>query len=416
MEGMTTEAFDDALWPPLAMAYRVSRRRPLLFDVVLVVLLDLITVIPLILGPEDRWWVWVLDQALILPLLARRRWPVQVFGLLAGLAFLQWLLNDPLAADAGLLLALYTIACHQPRSRALISAGILEVGVVLASVRFAPASDGLAGSLVFLSGLVLTALLAGIALSTHGAYLASMIERTHRLEYERDQQARLAAIAERTRIAREMHDIIAHNISVIIALADGAALSNGTGAIASTDAMRTVSETGRQALVEMRRLLGVLRDDTGSASGFAPQPGLYRLGELVAKVRTAGLPVELTVTGRPSVLSATAEATVYRIVQEGLTNILKHASRPTRVSLVLAWTDDALCLEITDDGEPRRPDRSDVVIASDTGHGLSGMAERVALFAGSVGAGPMTERGWQVRARLPFDPSVVASSVTAGTP
>jgi signal transduction histidine kinase len=399
MEGMTTEAFDDALWPPLAMAYRVSRRRPLLFDVVLVVLLDLITVIPLILGPEDRWWVWVLDQALILPLLARRRWPVQVFGLLAGL-----------------LLALYTIACHQPRSRALISAGILEVGVVLASVRFAPASDGLAGSLVFLSGLVLTALLAGIALSTHGAYLASMIERTHRLEYERDQQARLAAIAERTRIAREMHDIIAHNISVIIALADGAALSNGTGAIASTDAMRTVSETGRQALVEMRRLLGVLRDDTGSASGFAPQPGLYRLGELVAKVRTAGLPVELTVTGRPSVLSATAEATVYRIVQEGLTNILKHASRPTRVSLVLAWTDDALCLEITDDGEPRRPDRSDVVIASDTGHGLSGMAERVALFAGSVGAGPMTERGWQVRARLPIDPSVVASSVTAGTP
>jgi signal transduction histidine kinase len=393
----------------MATAYRISRRRPLLFDVLIVVALGLITSIPLILGPEDRWWVWVLDAALILPLIVRRRWPFGVFTVLAGVAFLQWLLNVPLAADAGLLLALYTIASLQPRSRALLSAGILEVGVVLASVRFAPASDGLLGSLIFLSGLVLAALLGGIALTTHGAYLASMIDRNRRLEYERDQQARLAAAAERTRIAREMHDIVAHSISVIIALADGAAASNGHGSNESTAAMRSVSDTARTALGEMRRLLGVLRDETGSASELTPQPGLDELNDLVQKVRDAGLPVTLTVTGHPRTLTPTAEATVYRIIQEALTNILKHASGPTAVTLVLDWSEHALCMEVTDNGAAAGNGESTQAAAAGVGHGLAGMSERLSMFAGSVAAGPLAGAGWRVSATLPIDSTVIAN-------
>ncbi len=383
----------DGLWPPLATVARFATRRPLAYDVALMLAVNAVTIVPLIVGNENRPWVWVLDQALVLPLVLRRRYPFGVFAFMSAVAFIVWLLNVPLAAAFGLALALFTVAAQQSRTRALVAAAVLEVGVVLASVRFAPARDGLIGSLVLLSGLVLAGLFGGIALSTHRAYLESMVDRTRRLELERDQQAHIAATAERTRIAREMHDIVAHSISVIIALADGAALSNDQGPRQATDAMWKVSETGRQALAEMRRLLGVLRDDA-THTDLAPQPGIARLDDLVDAVRATGLPVDVVVSGERRPMPATAEATVYRIVQEGLTNTMKHAADPSQVVLTLDWAADMLRIEITDDGHGGVGQPLD-------GHGLTGMAERTAMFGGSVLAGPVPGGGWRVSARLP---------------
>jgi signal transduction histidine kinase len=386
----------DDLWPPIAGVARFALRRPTLSDVICVLTLGVLTAIPLLLGPENRWWVWLLDVALVLPLVVRRHHPVALFWVLAAVAFVQWLADVPLAADVSLLVALYTVAARREPRDALVAAGVLEFGVVLASIRFAPASDGLTGSLVFLSGLVTAALFTGIALRSHTAYLASIVDRTQQLEHERDQQARLAATAERTRIAREMHDIVAHSLSVVIALADGAALSNRGGADEATEAMQQVSTVGREALAEMRRLLGVLRDDATDPAELAPQPGLGRLEDLLDQVRAVGLPVRVAIRGEPRPISPIEDATAYRIVQESLTNTLKHADRPTEVSVTIVWASDALSLEVTDDGRVRRG------FGRPAGHGLLGMSERAALFDGKVSAGPIAGKGWQVNAQLPL--------------
>ncbi|HVY09740.1 MAG TPA: sensor histidine kinase [Mycobacteriales bacterium] len=387
----------DEMWAPLAAILRLAARRPLLTNAAEVLLLDLATAIPLFDGDENRWWVWALSQALILPLFARRRAPNSVFVVLCGLAFVQWLANVPLAADAGLLVALYTVAARRSRREALMAAGVLEVGVVLASVRFAPASDGLVGSLVFLSGLVTAALFGGVAWRSHVAYLDSVVDRAARLEKERDQKAQLAVIGERTRIAREMHDIVAHSLSVVVALADGAALTNPTNPDEATEAMRQVSTAGRQALTEMRRLLGVLRDADGEAP-LAPQPGLTDIGTLLEQVRAVGLTADLTTSGDPRPLPPTEDAAAYRIVQESLTNTLKHGRNVTRVDVAMSWSDHQLTVDVRDDGRAA----GDVAVP---GHGLLGMSERVAIFGGVVSAGPVPGRGWCVTARFPLGAS-----------
>ena len=165
--------------------------------------------------------------------------------------------------------------------------------------------------------------LLGISVQNRRALLASLQERAARLELERDQQGRVAAAAERARIAREMHDIVAHNLAVVIALADGAVFAARESPEQATAAMEKVSRTGREALAEMRRLLGVLNDE--SAGSRVPQPGIPELEQLVAQVRTTGVPVDLEVTGDPAGLPAGVQLATYRIVQEALTNTLKHA-------------------------------------------------------------------------------------------
>jgi signal transduction histidine kinase len=382
------------MWAPLAAVLRFASRRPLLSNAAEVVLLDLATAIPLFDGDENRWWVWVLDQALILPLLARRRAPNRVFVALSAIAFVQWLAHVPLAADASLLVSLYTVAARRSRREALVASAILEFGVVLASTRFVPASDGLVGSLIFLTGLVTAALFGGVAWRSHVAHLDAVVDRAAQLERERDQQARLAVIGERTRIAREMHDIVAHSLSVVVALSDGAALTNERDPAEATDAMRQASAVGRQALSEMRRLLGVLRDDDSDLP-LAPQPGLAEIGGLLEQVRAVGLSADVRTAGDPRPLPPTEDAAAYRIVQESLTNALKHARQATRVDVALEWTADLLRVEVSDDG--RGSDRTD-----GAGHGLLGMSERVAIFGGEVEAGPLPGRGWRVSALLPL--------------
>jgi signal transduction histidine kinase len=204
-----------------------------------------------------------------------------------------------------------------------------------------------------------------------------------------------AAAAERARIAREMHDIVAHNLSVMIALADGAAFAAERSPEQSVSAMRNVAATGRGALTEMRRLLGVLRDDDGSESSRAPQPGIHELDQLVGQVRAAGLPVSLAVEGDGDALPAGAQLTVFRLVQEALTNTLKHAGPRARAQVSLRFDAAGVDVEISDDGTGARSSAQGA-----HGLGLNGMRERAAVYAGTVEAGPLASGGWRVHTRL----------------
>jgi signal transduction histidine kinase len=206
-----------------------------------------------------------------------------------------------------------------------------------------------------------------------------------------EREAEHARATERTRIARELHDIVAHHLSVIVLQAAGARAS---GKPAET-ALEKIENSGRQALNETRRLLGVLREPDPGA-GLAPQPGIDALDALAASVRAAGLPVDLVITGDHAALPAAVDVSVYRIVQEALTNVLKHAG-PARAQVAIGCADEVVSIEVTDDGTGRAADP-----APPGGHGLTGMRERAAIFGGELQAGPARGGGFAVRARLPL--------------
>lgn len=337
---------------------------------------------------------------LCLPLVWRRRFPRTVFGFQCVVALVQWSAGFVQVADVALLVGLYTVAAHCTREWAVAAAGVLELGVAMSVVRWWTDNLKVVPSIVLLSGMVTAAFVLGVNLRTRRAYLASLEDRALRAETERDQQSRIAAAGERARIAREMHDIVAHNLSVMIALADGAAYAIRTGSAEAESAARQVSDTGRQALAEMQRLLGVLRDETDTTTR-APQPGIDQLDELIAQVRATGLAASLTVSGRPFALPTTAQLAVYRVVQEALTNVLKHADAPHRAQVNLRYAESELRVDVIDDGaptvlDPNRP----------SGHGLAGMRERAALFGGDVAAGPVAGGGWRVALRMSAEPLV----------
>jgi signal transduction histidine kinase len=230
----------------------------------------------------------------------------------------------------------------------------------------------------------------GLNARTRRAYLASLVDRAARLERERDQQARIAAGEERARISRDVHDIVTHSLSVMVALTDGAAYALPGSPDRAAEAVTKAAEIGRQAIGEMQRVVGVLRDGTR-----CPQPGLKQLEGLLTEVRAAGLPVEFTVAGRPAPMASGAELAVYRVVQEALTNVRKHGASGTAAQVRIAYADDRVEIEITDDGPPARDSRN--------GHGIVGMRERVAVYGGLLQAGPRPGGGWRVYAR--FDPA-----------
>jgi signal transduction histidine kinase len=378
------------------MAWRDrAARHPRAVDALVAAAVLLVTLPATVRLGHDRPAAWLFAAALVLPLIWRRRAPVAVFAVLAVVALVQWAVGLRLAADFALLVALYTVATTQPRRIALAALAVLEAGVLLAAVRFAPTGDAI-GSFVFLSGLVAAAYFVGTSVRNRRAYLGALVDRAARAERERDQQARLAATEERTRLARELHDIVAHSLTVVVTLAEAATASAESDPAAARAAMGQVATTGRTALGEMRRLLDVLRTEPGEpVADLAPAPGLDGVDGLVAGARAAGLPVRLTVAGRPRRLPAAMDATAHRVVQESLTNVLKHAVDPSAVEVLVRWEDGGLVLQVGDDGRS-------AAASGEPGHGLTGMRERVALFGGELSAGPTAAGGWRVRARLPL--------------
>jgi signal transduction histidine kinase len=347
-------------------------------------------------------WLWF--GAVHLPLVWRRRAPVLVFWAVLGLAGAA-LITSPRAIVQGVypeslaLVAIYTVARYRPRRYLWPAIAVLEGSLVVAAWR----QEQRWTSLTLGTSVLAATVLLGVTVGTRRAYLGELEERARRLERERDQQAQLAVATERARIARELHDIVAHNLAVMIALADGAAFAATVAPDRAADAMQQVSGTGRQALAEMRRLLGLLRDDqpVQAPSELVPQPGLDDLDELVDQVRAAGVRVELTRQGTAGAWGPGAGLAVYRIVQEALTNTLKHAGPQASAQVRLRYTATGVDLEVTDDGAGR-PARA-VAGTAAGGHGLAGMIERATSYGGQVQAGPCPPTGWRVRARLRFD-------------
>ncbi|MBE3013346.1 sensor histidine kinase [Microbispora sp. NEAU-D428] len=336
----------------------------------------------------------LLSAALIVPLTWRRDHPREVFAVVAAVSFVQWLLDViVLPANIAVLVAVYGVASRCTLRWALAAGVVAEFGLLLAMLRWSPdAGQAWPSSSAF----IVAVWIAGIYANTRRRYVEGLVERAERAERERDQQARIAAAAERARIARELHDVVAHNVSVMVVQADGAGYAIDGDPEQARRALQAISATGRQALAEMRRLVGVLRQDAGSpAEEYAPQPGVAQLGDLIRQVRDSGLPTEFTVSGTAQTLPEGEQLAVYRIVQEALTNALKHGGPGTRAWVEMTYGRGAIELRISDDGRGAAAPRPV------GGHGLIGMRERAAMYGGSVDAAPRPGGGFRVVVRIP---------------
>ncbi|GAA4741224.1 hypothetical protein GCM10023328_23030 [Modestobacter marinus] len=346
----------------------------------------------------------LLSLALLVPLAWRRRRPVRAAAVVVGVSLLELVLVPDyfLPANIAAPVMIYALAAYAPRwaGRAGLVAGL--VGAALASAVYFGWGSWV--NFLFAAGMISVLVVACWALGdlrrARLQQVAGLEERARLLELEREQEMRLAASTERARIAREMHDVVAHSLSVVIAQADGGRYAGQVDPAAATGALEAISATGRQALTDMRKLLGVLRE--GDGQEFAPQPDVAAIDQLVADVRASGLAVELVVEGTPRPLPAGAQLAAYRIVQESLTNVLKHAGPAGRAWVRLHWRPDALELAVLDDG---RGASAAIVESDGQGQGLLGMRERAALHGGLLTAGPRTGGGFGVHASLPYGPS-----------
>jgi signal transduction histidine kinase len=332
-----------------------------------------------------------------LPLAARRRFPgvVLALGVASGLAVAALGLS-PIVLGVAILVAVYSVAAYGTRWVSLAGLAAAELGSV--AVQLTPGRFQ-APTVVSNALVIGAAWLLGHFVGVRRAYTARLEERTAELEQAREELARRAVAEERLRLARELHDVVAHAMSVI-------AVQSGVGAhVASTQpeeaakALSAIEATSRAALEELRRLLGVLRQDSEPHGDLTPVPGLADLDSLLAEVSKAGLGVRLRVEGTPSQLPAGVDLSAYRIVQEALTNVVKHAGE-ARAQVRIRYRDQEVTVEVTDDGRGVGAPAGDG--PAGVGHGLIGMRERVAAFDGDLEAGPRPGGGFRVAARLPL--------------
>ncbi|MEU1519409.1 histidine kinase [Streptomyces sp. NPDC005811] len=339
-----------------------------------------------------------ITAAMVLALWWRRRAPATVFAVVAVASVIPLALNLWLLAGACLLTALHNLALHGPL-RLLGWASAVVLVETSAAVWCLLPSGNPAPALLLVVSQEIAAVALALALRTQRVYLAALRERAARLEIERDQRERLTAAAERHRVAREMHDIVGHNLAVVVGLADGAAALAVSQGEQSAEALRLIGDTGREAMGEVRRVLGVLGDEPEEAP-LSPQPSLVDLDTLLARVRAAGLSVSYRTEGNLTALSGGIQLTVYRIVQEALTNTLKHAGPGSAAHATVTTAKGAIRVRVTDTG-PRPGDRHTDASPDASGHGLVGIHQRTAMYGGTVIAGPRTDRpGWIVDVTL----------------
>ncbi|WCN01686.1 sensor histidine kinase [Streptomyces sp. M92] len=345
------------------------------------------------------WLLLAMTLGFTVPLLWRRSHPGAVLLAMAPVAVVNAWTGAILQAAMLQLLVVFHIALRRPLRSLCWATPLVLTQVLVSGLRHGDSAGSWNqqfGSQLLSIGV---ATLIGVTVRTRRNYTAALEDRAQRLEVERDQQAQLAAAAERARIAREMHDIIGHNLSVITGLADGGRYAATKSPERAAQALDAIGNTSRQAMGELRRLLDVLRDDEQSRqepAELAPQPSLTDLAPLIDGVRRAGLPVRTTVDGRPA-LPAGRQLAVYRVIQEALTNTLKHAGPDATADIDLSYGDGgAVTLTITDTGRA-------APAATTDGRGLPGMRERTALYGGTLEAGPRPrpEQGWRVHLHLP---------------
>jgi signal transduction histidine kinase len=364
---------------------------------VFVVLLAVIAEIKIWIAPgEGPRAVFIVGTLLwTLPLLLRRRLPfaapVFAFSVQAGSAFVDPTIGTETTATIALFLTFWVVGAYNEGSQAITGAAI-----GCSSVAVVAQQDVHVGLEEAISGCVMGGAICLIAytLQRRTKLAGEHVEHAARVEREREERTRAAIEEERKRIARELHDVIAHTVSVMTVQAGAARLLLDEEPERAAGPLLAVEETGRQALTDLRRLFEIMQEEASTTTS-GPQTGLADLDGLLAHTRRAGLPVELAVEGHPRALTPGVDLAAYRIVQEALTNARKHAG-PARAHVAVRYGPEALDLEITDDGRASTKGRNG-------GHGLVGMRERAALYGGELAAGPRTEGGFIVRARLPIE-------------
>lgn len=327
-------------------------------------------------------------------LLFRRRTPMLSLTATAGIMLITFSAPESFAAVAAAM-ALYAVAVYRSARHALFAL-LGTSGILLLAAAILPGSmvdPGQAGQAI---AVLVIATLIGLNVRSRRGYVAALVDRADRLTREREHLASIVAAAERNAIAREMHDIVSHGLAVMISLAHGSAEIAPTDPARAVKAMRQVAETGRTAVADMRRMLGVLteRNTVDSPGAAAPAPRVEDIRALVALFRSTGLPVVLQSTGVPPA-DPGAQLAIYRVIQEGLTNALKYARAATAVTVVLQFSPQAIIASVTDDGQ------HDGLSTDHPGRGIVGLRERVALYGGTIQAGPLATGGWSVTAQFP---------------
>ncbi|MFU8851220.1 sensor histidine kinase [Micromonospora sp. SL1-18] len=403
--------------------------RSVAFDVAVSGLVALFAVAGVVAQPGG-WKATLVGIGMAVALLFRRTHPSAVAAVVGALALSQVIVGwGPLGHDVAVLVALYSVVKYADRLRDGVIVGLVAaVGVVLAALQVRGPAAWWASAIYF--GLVTGAVwLMGLNVRTRRLYVLSLEERASTLEREREAEARAAVAEERTRIARELHDVVAHSMAVMIVQADGVRLTIDRDPATAREAAKVVADTGRQALEEMRRLVGVLREPSRPEPVAAPgaaaapdgglsaepthrRPALVELPALLDRFRAAGLRVSYGATGEPMPLPPGLELTVYRVVQESMTNVLKHAGVGASVELSLDWSPTTVVVRAVDDGRGRPLVRP----APSGGHGLLGMRERVGVYDGSLTAGPKLAGGWRVEVRLPLPGAPAAEEGEAALP
>ncbi|MFL6143854.1 MAG: sensor histidine kinase [Labedaea sp.] len=350
-------------------------------------------------GPTvPPWYVAIpLIIGTVAPLAFRRKYPLVAAYLVLVIGIPHSALELGLASLFGLCIAVYTLVTYVGRKPALLYViANLVTGAI--QLRFqADSPEEILAVAIFAVLAVALCWALGEFVGARRAYQAEVEARLHLLETERDQQAKIAVAEERARIARELHDVVAHAVSVIVVQADGAAYAVRCQPELAERAVKTISSTGREALTELRRLLGVLRSEQGEEER-TPQPGTRSLAELAERVRTVGLPVRLDIVGVIDDLPAGVGLGIYRIVQEALTNSLKHAGPGASALVRVERTAGQVELDVLDNGLSGRRK----LVGVSGGNGLIGMRERAHVYGGTLHAGPHPGGGWRVRAVLPF--------------
>jgi signal transduction histidine kinase len=395
----------------LAIRQRLDAN-PLLFDGLLALALTALSVVTILAGARDIGAYHPASIALLftqtVPLVLRRVAPMPVFVVTAVATIAHALLaTDSLNATLGSLIALFTVAERHDRRTSALAA--IALGAAMGTlIAYKAGLPGSLGSLVQTLLSVLVSWTLGSWARERRAYIGTVEDRAARAEHEREERARRAVVEERERIARELHDVVTHHVSVIVIQAGAARRALEKRPDDALEAIDAIDATGRRALGDMRRLLGILggpADGPGGSepAGLEPMPGLDRLGQLIESVRAAGLPVELSIEGEPRPLDPGVELSAYRIIQEALTNTLKHAEG-ARAQVSVRYERAALEVRVADQGGAGRG----LATADSGGRGLVGMRERVAMFGGSLEAGP-AGGGFRVAARLPLDAPASAS-------
>jgi signal transduction histidine kinase len=367
----------------------------------------------------SRHGLWTLPfwGGMVVPIVFRRRNPVTAFcAVVAVGALAVGLLPRPSGSDLlAVLIMLYTLAAYRPRRISVPGLLACLIGSAVAVMVWVPwhsrggggVFQAAAVSALFF-GPALLAWVLGDSMRWRRGFYSALEERAARLEAERDAQAQIAAAAERARIARELHDVVAHNVSVMVVQADGAGYALQENPERVREALEAISRTGRSALAEMRHMLGVLRTAGDDQASLTPQPGLEQIAEMLAHSREAGLPVSFAVEGVPRATPPGVSLAAYRVIQESLTNTRKHGDLGVSASVTMRFCEDGLTIVIRDDGKGAHA-------ASDgAGHGLVGMRERVEMYGGTVTAGP-DATGYVVMCVIPFPSGPSGSSGSSGS-